>query len=151
MINNDWCHCSLSGVMLLACHVAAGDMAPGGVNKEAGRGGATPAYLCWAQPHHHLHHCCVVAGAWWWWWMGCVIDGGGGWVVSSMVVVGRKKQCGNVWATAAAFGLTGAEGRIFCFCFTYNIAIMAQLALAFVLLVWLRVQFHDSVNFFYLK
>ena len=95
-MNDDRCHCSLSGVMLLACHVAAGDMAPGGVNKEAGRGGATPAYLCWAQPHHHLHHCCVVAGARWWWWMGCVIDGGGGWVVSSMVVVGRKKQCGNV-------------------------------------------------------
>ena len=64
-------------LFIVWCCVTASDMAPGGVNKETGRG-ATAAYLGWAQPHHHQCHCCIVAGAQWQWYMGCVDNGGGG-------------------------------------------------------------------------
>ena len=84
------------------CCVTASDMAPGGVNKETGRGVAS-AYPA----GHNLATVSIIVAFWW------ALDGGGGWVVSLMVVVGRKKQHGNVWATAATFGMTGAKGGIY--------------------------------------
>ena len=114
-------------------------MAPGGVNKETGRGVA-PAYPA----GHNLATVSIIVTFWW------ALDGGGGWVVSLMVVVGRKKQYGNVWATAATFGMTGAKGGIyFPFFCPYNTIFMAQLALALLFLQQLRVQFVNSVKFIF--
>ena len=67
------------------CHVAASDVAPGGVNKE---NGSVVYLLTWAG--HDLIAVSIVVALW------RVLDGRGGWIASTMVVVGRKKRRGNV-------------------------------------------------------
>ena len=70
---------------IIWCHVAASDVAPGGVNKENGR---VLYLITWAG--HDLVTVSVVVALW------RALNGCGGWVASTMVVVGRKKQHGNV-------------------------------------------------------
>ena len=123
------------------CYVASCDVAPlVGVNEEAGRG---VVLLTWAG--HDLatvmsslrcggRSMVVVDGLrrqWWWWWEG------------------RSNNVATIEPQLPHLGSHMPRWAIWCFSLSYSKALVAQLVIALLTLLWSRVQFPNIVKFFF--